>query len=379
MTSSNIQSLLEQGENSAIEFKNETVRAESLAKEIVAFSNSSGGEILIGVEDDGSISGVVEKDEEWVSNVVRNNVIPAVNASVEKWAFQGKAILHILIPKGKDKPYQTNQNQFFIRVGSTNRAATQQELLRLFQESGIFHFDLTGVERTTESVLNKTRVDQYFDRFGLRFDAEAPEQQKTLLQNADILREDGRLTVAGALCFAINPARYLPQSTISFAHFLGNEITEALVDRQVITGTLDMMIDAAFAVLKNNLLQPSHIVETKRVDGVLYSDKVFRELITNACAHRDYSISGSGIRIFLFDNRIEFRSPGRLPNTLNLDKIRLGGSYARNPVIVSYLQYMGYIDKLGRGLPLVIREAREHHKSVDFAEIGEEFVVTLER
>ena len=71
--------------------------------------------------------------------------------------------------------------------------------LRLFQESGIFHFDLTGVERTTEILLNKTKVDQYLERFGVRFDAEAPEQQKSLLQNADILREDGRLTVAGAL------------------------------------------------------------------------------------------------------------------------------------------------------------------------------------
>ena len=376
-SASDIKYLITQGENAAVEFKSAQVKPDALAKEIVALSNTSGGVILVGVEDDGTLSGATGRNEEWVSNIAGNNIIPAVNLQTAAIIVEGHTVLYIEVPKGKDKPYQTNQNQFLIRVGSTNRTATQQELMRLFQQGGVFHFDLTGVERTSASVLNMTRVDQYFQRFGFRFDAESPSQQTTLLQNADILQEDGRLTVAGTLCFAINPGRYLPQSSVSFAHFKEVELSGPLTDRQVMTGTLDILIDTAVAVLKNNLPAPSDITGTKRIEAPALPDIVLRELVANAVAHRDYSIAGSDIRIFLFPNRLEFRSPGRLPNTLNLDKIRLGASYARNPVIVSLLQQMGYMDKLGRGLPMVIREIRNLGKTLEFQELGEEFVVTI--
>jgi ATP-dependent DNA helicase RecG len=137
-------------------------------------------------------------------------------------------------------------------------------------------------------------------------------------------------------------------------------------------------VDTALAVIKNNILQPSTIVGTKRVDtGFIYPDKVFRELLINACVHRNYAITGSRIRVFLFADRIEFISPGNLPNTVTIEKLRAGVSYAVNPVIVKFMENLRYIDKLGRGIPMVCNEVEKNHKKIDFKELGEEFKVIL--
>jgi len=180
------------------------------------------------------------------------------------------------------------------------------------------------------------------------------------------------------LIFGINPARHLPQSCISFAHFRGLEITDILIDKQNIDGTLDFQVDTAFAVIKNNLLTPSVIKGLKREDiRKMYPDKVFREVLTNAVVHRNYSIAGSKIRVFMFDDRLEMISPGRLPNTVTVEKLKAGVSYAVNPIIVKFMENLRYMDQLGRGLPMVWREANRIEAKAEFKEIGEEFKVTL--
>ncbi len=375
-----IAELIAQGENSAVEFKSAQVRAESIAKELVAFSNTQGGVLLIGVEDNGEVSGIdldVDATEEWVANIARENVIPPIVPKIEKSIFHGKNIIKIDIGKGRDKPYQTNKHQFLIRVGSTNRTATQAELMRLFQQSGVYHYDKQGIDATSIKDLNLAKIDEYFDRYQVDFSHE--DDPERILINTDILDDQGLTTIAGLLVFGINPQRYLSEACISFAHFSGTEISDELIDRQVISGTLDLQVDSTLAVIKNNLLQPSRIKGTKRFNtSFQYPDKVFRELLVNACVHRNYSINGSRIRIFMFDDRIEFISPGRLPNTITIGKLKSGVSYASNPVVVKFMENLRYIDKLGRGLPMVYQTAVQNNKKVIFEEVGEEFRVTLE-
>jgi ATP-dependent DNA helicase RecG len=372
--------LIKGGENSSVEFKAPDVKIDSLAREIVAFSNTNGGVILLGVEDNGEISGLQgnKNFEEWAANTARNNVIPAVSIEYDEVEIENKKIAILEVNKGKDKPYQTVKHQFLIRVGSTNRVTTQAELMRLFQQSGVFHFDANGVEGTSFSDLNLTKIDQYFNRYEIDFSRETEADRFNLLKNSDILAEDGRVTVAGLLIFGINPQRYLYNASISFAHFKGNEITGDLIDKQNIESTIDYQVDTALSVIKNNLLHPSSIIGTKRVDtAFIYSDKVFRELLLNACVHRNYAISGTSIRVFLFDDRIEFISPGKLPNTVTIEKLKAGVSYAVNPIIVKFMENLRYIDKLGRGIPMVCKEAERNNKEVTFKELGEEFKVTL--
>ncbi len=254
------------------------------------------------------------------------------------------------------------------------------ELVRLLQASGVFHFDATGIPGTGLQDLNLSKIAAYFERYEVIFIEESEEDKKRLLMNSDVLTPEGDVTVGGMLIFGIPVARRLPQSGVAFAHFAGCEISDELIDRRIIQGTLDYQIDTGLAAIKDNLRMPSIIVGTKRAPtGFVYKDKVFRELLTNAVVHRNYAIHGSQVRVFIFDDRIEFRSPGRLPNTVTVEKLKVGVSYAVNPILVKFMDNLRYIDHLGRGLPMVYQEATQSGKMVEFKEVGEEFWVTLER
>ncbi len=379
MTISALQELIAQGENTNVEFKSVPLRPETLAREIVAMANTSGGVILLGVEDDTRISGLEagKNYEAWCMNIARNNINPPLQLFYSEVLSNHSSVGVLEIPKGKDKPYQTNDAKFFIRAGSTNRMASVPELLRLFQQSGMFHFDSTPVERTSFRHVNLSKIAAYFETYKVNFEV-LPEVEKiSLLKNTDILKEEGLFSVAGLLIFGVYPQKYLLNASVVFAHFAGTEMTAKLLDKQTIEGNLDLQIDTTTAVIKNNLRRPSDIVGNQRIEQAMYPDKVFRELIVNACCHRNYAIHGSQIRVFLYDDRLEVISPGRLPNTVTIEKLRAGVSYAVNPVIVKFMENLNYIDKLGRGLPMVCQEAEKLGRQVQFFEQGEDFRVIL--
>lgn len=378
MNPNTLNDLIQQGESNSLEFKQFPVRTETVARELVAFANGSGGTVLLGVDDNGSISGAEPKGlEEWVMNIARTLVIPALSVSFETLMIDGKTIGVITAPKGDDKPYQTAE-KYLIRVGSTNRIATQAELMRLFQLSGVFHYDQVAVPRATTNDLNTPALDSYFKAYEVEYSQETDAERRLLLINTDILSENDELTVGGLLMFGINPSRYLPQAAIMFAHFDGIEPTAELIDRQEIIGTLPNQVDAALAVLKNNLRQPSTIEGSKRVDTIkLPPDKVLREMLVNACVHRNYAISGSRTRVFIYNDRIECISPGRLPNTVTVEKLRSGVSYASNPVLLKFMDNLRYIDRLGRGFPMIFREMQKLGAKVEVTEFGEELRVTI--
>lgn len=379
MNAQEFRDILAQGENSSVEFKTADLRPESLAKEMVAFANSSGGTIVIGVSDTGELLGCPDgsTSEEWVMNIARNNIVPPLIPQYQEIETDGKRLCLVQVPKGVDKPYQTGE-RYLIRVGSTNRVATQAELMRLFQISGVFHYDTVAVPGTSANDLNSSALDTYFTQYGLEYSREEESARQKLLINTDILAPNGETTVAGMLLFGSNPSRHLPQTGIMFAHFHGAAIGEELIDRQEIVGTLPLQIDTALAVLKNNLMRPSRISGAKRTDEAsLPPDKVFRELLVNAAVHRNYALHGSRIRVFMFADRIECISPGRLPNTVTVEKLRSGVSYATNPVLLKFMDNLRYVDRLGRGFPMIYNEIEKIGGSVEIKEIGEELRVIL--
>ena len=381
LTQTEIFHVIEKGENGFVEFKEADVRPGSIAREIVGFANSQGGVILLGISDEGKITGIdnTKNFDEFISNISRNNVVRPVECIYYESELNDKKIVIVEVPKGIDKPYQTLDGKFLIRVNSTLRTASQGELLRLFQQVGMFHFDLTGIRKSSIADLNIYQIDKYFEKYDLKLSEESESERINILKNADLLTNEGEMTVAGALIFGINPPKHLSQSGISFARFSGNEIDSELLDKKEIDGNLDVVIDSCTSLLLNFIPTPSDIVGNKRVETKTgWSRKVFRELIANACIHRNYSIAGSKIRVLMFDDRIEVISPVKLPNTVTIEKLKIGVSYAVNPVIVKFMENMGYIDKLGRGIPMVVRESKNIGKKFDMKEIGEEFKVSLE-
>lgn len=364
-------------ENQYVEFKSEGIKAADLADEIVAFANSEGGEIWLGVEDDGSVSGLSRSYDEDVMNICRTNCIPPIQPLYDEFEIDGQRIARVSISSGKDKPYYTSRNRYYIRVGSTKRVASREELVRLFQSSGAVHYDTVEIDRATVRDLDLGQIGDYFTRYNISFLDEPESERLRLMTHADLLGETGKPTLAGLLVFGLSPERLLPQSGISFAHFVGTEPGSELLDKQNILGPLPRQVEGGLATIKTNLRTPSTIEGVLRVESPAYPDRVYRELLVNACVHRNYSIYGANIRVFLFDDRLEVISPGRLPNTVTIEKLPVGASFARNPVLMRLMENLGYVDKLGRGLPMVWQEARKLGLQVQFIENGEEFKVIL--
>ena len=383
MTSKDVLDIIQSGENFYIEFKEEKVKAKDLGEEIVAFANSEGGTILIGVSDDGNITGITDKKiEETIMNICRNNIVPNIIPSFEYAIINDKKIVILGIPKGLSKPYSTVDNKYYIRVGTTKRIASREELLRLFEGNGSLHFDISPVINTSIKDLNLDVIRDYYLKYNA-FDLydEEKEQVERLLINADILKElngEKVCSVGGLLIFGKMPQRYLPQNGITFAHFNGSEISDELIDKKVIEGRIQDIAENTLTIIKNNILAPSVIKNLKRVEVEEYPKVVLREALVNSLVHRNYSIYGSKIRIFMFNDRIEFRSPGRLPNTVTTEKMKVGVSFARNPFLVKYMENMRYIDQLGRGIPMIIKKMKSITDiEPKLEEVGEEFILTI--
>ncbi len=375
-----LNSLITNGEGQYLEFKRLFSDADNIAAEIVAFLNSEGGILLFGVEDDGQIYGANDSPRlrERVLGVCRNNCVPTFVPTIEEIEVTGKAVLAVHIPKGADKPYCTNRGLYYIRADNQKRRTSKEELGRLFQSAGFVHYDTSAVPGTTMDDLDSYHLERYFAQV---YDLDLHKSEislERLLINAHILSDDGDATVGGILFFALNPSNILFQAGIMVARYNGNEISAQLLRTRHIDAPLPEMIDQALEFVMNNTAAITTLESARRVEITQYPETVVREAITNAVAHRNYSISGSRVTILIFDNRIEIKSPGRLPNTVTLENIRYGVSFSRNQFIVKLLNNYGYIEILGQGVPLMIREMRHHAgREPDFAERGEEFIVTL--
>ena len=253
--------------------------------------------------------------------------------------------------------------------------------MRLFQASGIFHYDITAVPGTSIKDLNINLIRDYFKNYNT-FDLyeESDESINRILINADILKEGTtpyECSVGGLLIFGRRIDKFLPQSGISFAHFNGNDISEDLIDKKQIVGNLPEIVEHAMIIIKNNIKTPSTIIGAKRIEKELMPGIVIREALVNALIHRNYSISGSKVRILMFDDRIEFHSPGRLPNTVTVDKMKIGVTYARNPFLVKYMENLRYIDHLGRGIPMIFKKLKDlNAPEPTIEEKGEELILT---
>lgn len=158
--------IIKNGENSYIEFKEEEIKAKELADEFIAFANSEGGTVIIGVSDKGELKGVSDKKiEKKIMNICRNNCIPNIIPIYESIDIDGIKVVAATILKGLNKPYYTIDHKYYIRVGTTKRIASREELLRLFEANGSLHFDISPVHKTSIKDLNLDIIRDYFIKY----------------------------------------------------------------------------------------------------------------------------------------------------------------------------------------------------------------------
>lgn len=387
MNRTELEELIRNGENSGVEFKRDDVQNHDLAKELTAFLNLGGGTLLLGVEDNGRISGTTrDRLDEWVAELCRVKINPPV-VPLLAWvrdAEPGRHVLAVTVTLGPDKPYarlHDGRSTYFIRVGSTTREASREEMQRMFQASGRLQYGLKPVSGAGLDAFDRRRLRDYFTRV-LRGTAPAEEdlgEWATLLRNIELMTESAVQEVAtidGLLLFGKSTHRFLPQSGVRALCYPGTEpdyatradedLRGAMVPLGGADGTLVEvgLVEQAWDFVRRNTTPTAHLQGGRRIDRWEYPEGVVREAVVNALVHRDYSIAGTDILLAIYADRLELVSPGRLPNTVTVEGVKSGMRYARNQTLVNVMRDYGYVDARGMGVRnKIIPGMREHNET----------------
>ncbi|MEA3340283.1 MAG: ATP-binding protein [Chloroflexota bacterium] len=379
-----LQRRIETWENLHTEFKQQLIRPADLARTLVAFANTDGGQLILGVTEERAIVGLDDADAVMrnVDNVAYNNCEPPLTIVQETVATaDGQPVVVVNIPKGSQRPYRASSG-YYIRTTSGRRQASRQELLRLFQSTASLYYDERPILRATIKHLVAETFEQFFEEtrgqtwysLGLSFER--------ALVNLSLAREvDGDLypTLAGLLFFARRPQQFIPHAYITALRFPGTSIDLDPSDQKRIEGPMQTMLEDAMRFLNVHLPTPHRIKGLEPEALHELPADALREALVNALAHRDYTIQGP-VRVFIFDDRVEIRSPGDLPNTVTLEALTLGIHVLRNPTLYNLFLRVGLVTDAGSGIPrMIARVRRATGKPPTLKLEGNEFVVVLPR
>ncbi|MEK7274029.1 MAG: RNA-binding domain-containing protein, partial [Candidatus Desantisbacteria bacterium] len=392
-----LEELIKNGEGTGLDFKQDDVSPDKVAKTIVAMANRQGGFILLGVDDSGNICGLKKvKLEEWVMNISRDGVKPSIIVGYYEVPIENLKVGVIKVPLGPDKPYYVEEKGhkekkdekegkrhkvYYVRAGSTNREATREELRRLYQASGALHYDECGLLTSSPDDLDYSRLNKYFlDSRQIEIGGLDEEETLHILINTGILsEEDGKrvCTVGGILLFGKEPAYIFPSAEVVFVAFSGKSVTDEILDRKILKGTLSSNVDDICKTVYVNLPVSESIEGFKQKRYWPITEKALREGVVNALVHRDYAISGASVRIFLFTDRLEIRSPGRPPNSVTVEKMKIGIRVHRNPLLVDVMEKLHYVQKAGLGIPMIFSEMRSLNVEPEIRIEEEETILSI--
>ena len=345
MTEQQLNEIIAQGEDYYHEFKRSM--SSDFNTELVAFANASGGTILLGVDDDRTIHGIT------INNRLRSKIqtiASSCDPTVPIELEQTNNVLIVRIPEGQEKPYRC-AGGFYLRVGANSQKMNTDEIIDFIQYEGRIRFD----EQLAHNVdFNSVYSTDLVDRFKKKSNLITSLPPEDLLVNLGVIKvQAGRpkLTNAGLLFFSERPTTYLPQAMITCVVYKGVEKT-TIIDQKDFTNDLVSTIEETIYFLKRHLNKALKIDDLKRQDDYEIPLVVLREAVVNAVAHRNYLETGARVMVEIFDDRVEISNPGGLPKGLKPEDF---GKYSltRNPLVADLLHRIGYIEKLGTGIPRI--------------------------
>jgi ATP-dependent DNA helicase RecG len=365
METAELLEIVARDEDSKHQFKANVTNAQSLSEDLVAFSNSGGGRIFIGVSNDGTVSGLTRQDmgrlNQLVANTSTNNVRPPINVQTENITAPTGLVMVVAVADGISKPYMDNNGAIWVKSGSDKRKVTsREEIQRMYQRAGLIHGDEIPTNGLTIADLDMDYFKAVFLKiFGVTVDEQDAPLPK-ILENMNLMA-GGVLNVSGALLFAQNPSFRLPVFIVKAVAY-GTEIdAERYIDSQDIAGKIADIFQKSMSFVLGNIRHSQGEQGVNSTGMPEIPRIVFEELIANALIHRDYFVSAP-IRIFVYSDRVEIISPGHLPNNLTVENIKAGNSNIRNPILASFatktLPYRG----LGSG---IIRSLKAY-SDIDF-------------
>ncbi len=358
METEELLAIIANGEDSRHQFKQNITRAESLVPELVAFSNSKGGLLLIGVTDEGGIQGLTIDDMGRINQLVSNaakDVKPPISVTTQNIALPSGMVMVVDVPEGISKPYMDGNLHVWVKNSANkSKVSAREELLRMFQSSALVHADELPVIGSSAADIDQEFFDTFFEKeYGERVEDQEVSRVQ-LLENMN-LAKNGQLNICGALLFSSRPQIRLPVFIVKAVAFPGVDIEdEHYIDSQDINGKLSDVFQKVLGFVLANIRHVQNEQGFNSVGEAEIPRIVLEELIANALIHRDYFVSAP-IKVLVFADRIEIVSPGHLPNNLTIENIKMGNSNVRNPILASFapkvLPYRG----LGSGIKRAIK------------------------
>ncbi|MEZ7675903.1 putative DNA binding domain-containing protein [Prevotella sp. 20925_1_30] len=361
-----IQEITTRKEDQTFDCKSIQIDPKALAVPIVAFANADGGIIAIGVSDKTRKIEGVDQHTEKLNELLRvpldfcNPSVPITTDLVPCTDKDGNDnhILLMYIPASSEL-HANQADEAFMRVGDKSRKLSFEERIQLMYDKGERYYEDTAVYDATINDIDMAAVERYTELIGYTKSAKQylHENNSFITTNA---KGEEQVSVACILLFGKYPQKFFPRGRTRFIRYKGTEErvgTEMNVIKDVtFEGTILDQVKATIAYLETQVEEHTFLGEHGQfVTHRDYPKFVIQEMVVNACCHRAYNIKGTEIQIKMFDNRLVFESPGRLPGTVKPSNIR-HTHFSRNPKIAQFLKAYDYVKEFGEGVDRVCRE-----------------------
>ncbi len=355
---SRLTDILKKPEGKTLEYKRDLSSMKPVLKTLVAFANTSGGIIVIGIDDDRNIIGISdpEMDEERLSNAIADDIHPVILPDIEMIHENKKSLIIVKVARFPGPFYIKSLGEekgVYIRLGSTNRRASDDMLAELKRSRDHLAFDQLPCVGTEYKDLDYDAIHKAFERVGRETDDSKLESLGVLIRYGNTLVPSN----GGMILFGKTPARerFFLDAQVRCARFAGTEKVDFIDQLDIEETVLEALTDVPKFIRRNTRLA-AKIEGMQRQDIPEYPVIALREALTNAVAHTDYTLRGMQIMVAIFSDRLEIQNPGMLPFGMTLDDLKSGVSKIRNPVIARVLRELDYMEKWGTGYKRIIED-----------------------
>ena len=375
----NLLDVLKRPEGKTLEFKRDLSSPDGVLRAIVAFANTAGGILLIGVEDvTRHVRGVREPldVEERLTSLISDSIFPRLVPELEILPWRRTHVLALQVYPSATRPHYIKnaglERGVYVRVGSTNRRADREltEELRRFARGEAY--DEQAMPDLDSEVLDFRAASESF--------APVRKLKRSDLETLRlVVKHQGRTvpTVGGMVLFGKERERYLPDAWIQAGRFRGTDKTH-IADSAAIMSYPAQAVEEAIAFVRKHALHGAEIGAVRRKEHWNLPPAAVREAVINAVVHADYAQRGAPIRVSIFDDRLEVENPGLLPFGLTVDDLRQGISKLRNRVMGRVFHELGLIEQWGSGIQRMTAACLDAGLAAPMLEeIGTRFRVTL--
>ncbi len=355
---------------------------EVLAEHLVAFANSDGGAILVGLDERGRVIHPVYAEElEGALKAAERLCRPVIVTRWEPVEAESGVTYAIVVPRSPEL-HSLADGRVLIRAGGENRPLGGEEIRQLAATKSAGDFEAETASGAGWDDLDQDVIAEYVEKRQQRQRRLIHDPPEELLREIGALDENGYPTHSGLLLFGKNPQQFIPQAGLVFVKFPGTEPRgeDGLAGygrREEVSGPLARVVETAWQVVWEEMNVSAVVKGLEREEIAEYPPFAVREALVNAVCHRDYRLKGRRIEIRMYADRLEVISPGGLPGFITIDNI-VEEHFSRNPRVVAGLFQWGYIEELGLGIDRMIEDmVSQGHPPPKFKAQPYSFAVTL--